>query len=168
MSQKEIGMNASTADETLTRLSLLDRLIDEDPTVSSEVPLNKAQRSRTMQNCIRRDLEDLLNTRYRCVSWPPELNELENSLINYGIPDFTAAGLGIASDVETMIAAIQRALEIFEPRLQDIRVSNVSRTGSYDRTLCFRIEAVLWLEDERVSLKYESEMESTTGKFDVK
>ena len=160
-------MNASTANETLTRLSLLDRLIDNEPTVSSEVPLTKAQRTRQMQTAIRRDLEDLLNTRYRCESWPPELNELENSLINYGIPDFTAVGLDVSGDFEIMITAIQRAIEIFEPRLREVRVTSRTQADHYDRILRFRIEAVIFLEDERLPLKYESEMEFTTGQFEI-
>ena len=93
-------MSRSASQESLTRLSLLDRLLDEDPSVSEEVPLSKVQRARQAQGAIRRDLQDLLNTRYRCLAWPPQLDQLPDSLINYGIPDFTAAGLDMATEAE--------------------------------------------------------------------
>ena len=35
---------------------------------------------------VQRDLEQLLNTRYRVSAWPPALEELSRSLVNYGLP----------------------------------------------------------------------------------
>ena len=47
------------------RLSVLDRLLDDDPTNSSEELPDDAEKLRIIQRSVRRDLEDLLNTRYR-------------------------------------------------------------------------------------------------------
>ena len=159
-------MSSSATQEGLTRLSLLDRLLDDDPSVSEEVPLNKVQRARKAQEAIRRDLQDLLNTRYRCLAWPPQLDQLEGSLVNYGIPDFTAAGLDVASDEETMLSAVEDSIKTYEPRLTDVRVTSAGG-GHYDRILRFRIQATLLLENERLPLDYKTRMESSTGKFEV-
>jgi len=159
-------MSRSASQESLTRLSLLDRLLDEDPSVSEEVPLSKVQRARQAQGAIRRDLQDLLNTRYRCLAWPPQLDQLPDSLINYGIPDFTAAGLDMATEEDTMLSAIKHAIRTFEPRLIDVSVTSAG-SGHYDRILRFRIEATLLLENERLPLRYETQMESATGQFQV-
>ena len=50
-------------------LSVLDRLIDDDPRTSIEAPLTRAQSVRTLRDVVRRDLEWLLNTRQ--VAFPP-------------------------------------------------------------------------------------------------
>ena len=67
--------------------SLLDRLIDEEPDDSREPPKSRSQLLRELKQSIRRDLENLLNTRQRCRSWPENFDELTVSLVSYGIPD---------------------------------------------------------------------------------
>ena len=66
--------------------SVLDRLIDDEPTATREPPKSRGQVLRDLKQSVRRDLENLLNTRQRCKSWPENLSELEVSLVNYGFP----------------------------------------------------------------------------------
>jgi type VI secretion system protein ImpF len=160
-------MSVGSSDQGSIRLSLLDRLIDHDPTNSQEVPPTNAERLRIVRQSLKRDLEDLLNTRFRCVSWPPELNQLDDSLINYGIPDFTAASLSAADDSDILVTALRRAIELFEPRLTDVRVKPTSSGEDYDRMFRFRIEGFLTIEDGDHRVKFDSSMESTTGQFDI-
>ena len=49
------------ADQLLTP-SVLDRLIDEEPTSTRELPKSRGQVLRDLKQHIRRDLENLLNT----------------------------------------------------------------------------------------------------------
>lgn len=149
------------------RLSVLDRLLDDDPTNSSEELPDDAEKLRIIQRSVRRDLEDLLNTRYRCVSWPPEFNEIDNSLINYGIPDFTAASLNAADESDFMVAAIRQAITFFEPRLINLKVSSVENDDQYDRTFRFKIEATLIVEGGEQRVQFNSSMETSTGQFDI-
>ncbi len=148
------------------RLSLLDRLIDNEPELSVEVPLDENQRLRIMQFAIRRDLQNLLNTRYRVIAWPPELTELDDSLINYGIPDFTASSLNAAEDTEVLIKAIRVAIGFFEPRLADVQIERVEH-DFVDRTFRFRIEAMLLIEEKKHHVQFDSTLESSTGQFAV-
>jgi len=149
------------------RLSLLDRLLDDDPTSSREVSPSDAEKIRIIQRGVRRDLEDLLNTRYRCVAWPPELDEIDNSLINYGIPDFTAASLNVGEESDFMVGAIRQAIEYFEPRLTDLKVSTQENDDQYDRTFRFKIEATLIVEGGEQRVQFNSSMEPATGQFDI-
>lgn len=149
------------------RLSILDRLIDNEPEKSEEAPLDDNQKLRIIQHAVRRDLENLLNTRYRIVAWPPELTELDDSLINYGIPDFTAAGLNAALESEVLIKAIRNAIALFEPRLTDVRIER-TQDDYVDRTFRFRIEAMLLIEEKKHRVQFDSSMESTTGQIAVK
>ena len=71
-------------------LSILDRLIDEDPGVLSSRLLSRSQSVRKLKDAVRRDLEWLLNTRRIAVPPDESLNEVNRSLYIYGLPDFTA------------------------------------------------------------------------------
>ena len=82
--------------------SVLDRLLDDDPDNHKEVERPRTTVLREIKQSIRRDLENLLNTRLRCVPFPQELEELERSLVNYGIPDFTQAAMGARSSRDRM------------------------------------------------------------------
>ena len=81
--------------------SVLDRLIDDDPQVRHEAQRNRNQLLRDLKLAVRRDLENLLNTRVCCATWPRELTELQQSLVNYGIPDLSGASLGSSRECET-------------------------------------------------------------------
>lgn len=160
-------MSSGHSDRSTIRISLLDRLIDDEPENSNEAPLSDKEKLRIIQQSVRRDLENLLNTRYRCVAWPPEYELIDESLINYGIPDFTAASLNAAEDSEILIKAIHKAISLFENRLVDVRVTPVLNDYHYDRTFRFRIEGMLLIEDSKHPVKFDSSMESTTGQFDI-
>lgn len=160
-------MSSGANEKAGVRLSLLDRLLDNDPTNSREVELNDVEKVRLIQRGVRRDLEDLLNTRYRCIAWPPELDEIDNSLINYGIPDFTAASLNAADESDVMVGAIKKAINFFEPRLADVKVSPIDNDDQYDRTFRFRIEGTLMIEGGEQRVQFNSSMESATGQFEI-
>ncbi len=161
-------MRSGSGERSAIRLSVLDRLLDDDPGTSLEVPLDEGQKLRMIQQFVRRDIQDLLNTRYRCVAWPPELDELSDSLINYGIPDFTAASLNASQDVDILIQAIRRAIALFEPRLTELKIVQIDNQYYVDRTFRFRIEAMLMIEEKKHRVQFDSSMESATGQFDVR
>lgn len=160
-------MSTGSSERSTIRISLLDRLIDDEPGNSNEAPLTDKEKLRIIQQSVRRDLECLLNTRYRCVAWPPEFEQIDESLINYGIPDFTAASLNAAEEGGVLIKAIHTAITLFETRLVDVRVTPVVNEYHYDRTFRFRIEGMLLVEDTQHLVKFDSSMESTTGQFDI-
>ena len=85
-------MGKSRTDKPLLP-SVFDRLIDDDPQGQREVSKPRAQVLREIKQAVCRDLENLLNARQRCGAIPPDLKELDVSLVNYGIPDFTGAGM---------------------------------------------------------------------------
>jgi type VI secretion system protein ImpF len=73
--------------------SILDRLLDDEPTVSREATKSRTQVMREMKQSVRRDLESLLNTRRRCAVCPADFTELEKSLVSYGLPDIAGMDL---------------------------------------------------------------------------
>ena len=148
--------------------SVLDRLIDYDPTASRESPTSRNQLLRDLKQNLRRDLENLLNTRRRCQSWPKNLDELERSLVNYGVPDMTGATLGLATGREQFREACEKALRLFEPRFTKVAVEMLKNPDLLDRTLRFRINAMLHAEPAPEPIVFDSALQPVTGNVTVK
>ncbi len=142
--------------------SMLDRLMGSE----SSPPGGRGVRE--IRESVRRDLEDLLNTRWRCSSWPPNLDELEVSLVNYGIPDFTGVNLGSPESQEEFRRILTRVIEEYEPRLARVSVTLVKKKEPIDRTLRFRIDAVLRTEPMPEQIVFDSVMEPLSSTFQVK
>ncbi len=145
--------------------SFLDRLVRPDGAAG---PRGRGQVLRQLKECIRRDLEDLLNTRWRPTVWPPDLKELETSLVNYGIPDFTGANLGSITNQEDFCQILQRAIQRFEPRFKSVKVSLVKNRDAIDRVLRFRIDALLHAEPAPEPVVFDSSLEPISSTFEVK
>ena len=139
--------------------TILDRLVDDDPASSGL----SDQHVKGLKESVRRDLENLLNTRRRSVGWSPDLTELDNSLANYGIPDFT-----VEENVGRFINEIQGAIRRFEPRFKSVKVTLLDNKDEEDRVLRFRIAGMLHAEPAPEPTVFTTEMEPTTGTFEVK
>lgn len=148
--------------------SLLDRLLDFEPSVRREAPKNRAQLLRELKQSVRRDLENLLNTRVRASPWPSELKELKLSLVNYGIPDPTGASLGTPREREEFCRNIEKTIGLFDHRLKKLHVELLDQSEKLERTIRFRIEAMLQAEPAPEPLVYDSTLRLTTGTFELK
>jgi len=155
----------STGPRQIGTGSLLDRLLGEGP--RSRTSGSRFAVPTGVQESVRRDLENLLNTRWRCLSWPPDLEELEHSLVNYGIPDFTGASFNDPSSQRELRRIIQNSIRKFEPRLKHARVSVPEREDKQDRTLRFRIEAELQAGDSSRAVAFETALDPSTSTFHV-
>src|SRR3954447_16349556 len=105
--------------------SVLDRLLDDDPGATRDPPRNRYQVVRELKQSVRRDLEDLLNTRRQPRPLPPGLDELEQSLIAYGAPDSTGSGFGSARGAERFRAILEGVITRWEPRFARVSVKLV-------------------------------------------
>lgn len=148
--------------------SVLDRLIDEQPTATREAPKTRNQVLRELKRSLRRDLENLLNTRWRCTTWPQNLEELELSLVNYGIPDITAADLGSALNRAEFRRVVETVIRQFEPRFKSVKVEMLDNVETLDRTLRFRIDALLYAEPAPEPVLFDSALQPATGNVEVK
>jgi type VI secretion system protein ImpF len=147
--------------------SVLDRLLDDEPDVHREAPSGPHQLLRDLKQSVRRDLENLLNTRVRYHTWPPHLTELKQSLVNYGLPDFTAINLSSAHDRQNFCKVIQAIVQQFEPRLKNVSVEPISSSEPLDRTFHFRIDALLRTEPSPERVVFDSNVEPATGDVEV-
>lgn len=145
--------------------SLLDRLKNGDGVAGRTSP---AQSMRELKQSVLKDLENLLNTRWRCRSWPPALPELDRSLVNYGIPDFAAANLSGDAAREEFRKILERTIRHFESRFAHVSVEIIPGKDGNDRILRFGISAVLMVEPAPEPVKFETALEPATTSFRVK
>jgi type VI secretion system protein ImpF len=147
--------------------SLLDRLRGTDAALepASGSPF---QLIGELRKSVRRDLENLLNARWRCTTTDSVLDGLKSSLVDYGLPDFSGGNLQAAQDPTTVYAAVEQAITRFEPRLKDVFVRPIQGNSSVDRTLRFQIEAVLEVEPFKERVRFNTVLEPTSGKVTVK
>lgn len=148
--------------------SVLDRLLDAEPHISREAPRGSSQVHRELKLAVRRDLENLLNTRRRCLPWPAGLKELRQSLVNYGIPDFTGTSLGTPDDRQEFCRTLQGLLRQYEPRFKTVSVTLLNNAEPLDRSLRFRIDALLLANPAPEPVVFDSLLEPASGTFIVK
>ena len=144
--------------------SVLDRLIDGGG--DDGQPRARGQSLRDLRQAIRRDLEALLNGRQRCRSWDADLTELDTSLVNFGIPDFTAGSFESQHRIEGLRRAIETAIRRFEPRFESVFVE-LTDQEAVDRSFHIRINAMMHADPEPVQIVLDSLLESSTRTFEV-
>lgn len=145
--------------------SILDRL-DADPSRAGSRFAGQDLSELKLNVC--RDLENLLNTRRRCVELPPQCGKLESTLIAYGIPDFTGLNMSMESRREEMRQEIEQAIHHFEPRLTNVAVTMQPNVDLLDRTLRFRITGVLRATATPEDVVFDSELRPSTATIEVK
>lgn len=158
---------AKAGDDFGVSISVLDRLIDFDPGISREPASSRSRNLKQLKETVRRDLEWLLNTRATALEETPDPLELHSSLATYGLPDFTNLGTNNVDDQRRMRAAIQNAIKVFEPRLQDVAVT-LQASESSDRVLHFRIDARLRVEPTPEPISFDTVLQIVSGEYEVK
>jgi type VI secretion system protein ImpF len=158
-----------TQPNSAVTLSVLDRLTDNDPrTPTVEVPMTRAESVRALRNGVRRDLEWLLNT-CRIPDDPgSSLVETENSLYNYGLPDFSAYSIASPKDQTKLVRVLQAAVKVFEPRLANVRVVPLEVSPKGLRTVRIRIEGLLLMDPAPEHISFDTTLQLTTGDFRIK
>jgi len=157
----------TTQREGPVTLSALDRLIDQEPERRLDPPLTRAQSLRDLKAALRRDLEWLLNTRQTIEASPASLKELERSLYNYGLPDVSSLYLRSTNDQALLLEAIKTAIDIFEPRLMNIKVT-LEPAAVETRVLRFGIEGLLRMDPAPEHVYFDTVLEPMSGQYQVK
>jgi type VI secretion system protein ImpF len=157
----------TTEKEGPVTLSVLDRLKDQEPERKLESPLTRAQSLRELKAALRRDLEWLLNSRRTIEPSPASLRELERSLYNYGLPDVSSLYLRSAKDQETLLKAIKTAIDVFEPRLMNIKVT-LEPAAEDARVIRFAIEGLLRMDPAPEHIFFDTVLEPMSGQYQVK
>lgn len=157
---------ARSDNEIRITLSVLDRLIDEDPQLSTEAPASRPKSLRQLKLAVRRDLEWLLNTRQVVTGIPEDLKETTHSLASYGLPDFTSYSIKSPAERNKVRRALENAISTFEPRLADVLVS-IDPLRENERVIKFRVDARLKVDPVPEPITFDTVLQLGTGKYIV-
>jgi len=148
--------------------TVLDRLIDREPQAPGDAPVTRAQSVRALKAALRRDLEWLLNTRRTPDAVDESYPELARSLYNYGLPDTTSMALESTRDRNRLSRAIEKIIEIFEPRLESVRVTLVEQaSASLNKQLRFQVEGMLKMDPAPELISFDTVLSLTSGEYQV-
>ncbi|MFO1052655.1 MAG: type VI secretion system baseplate subunit TssE [Planctomycetota bacterium] len=149
----------SRDDEPEIRLPLLLALTDDDPDSQVESRGQMRARLRQFRESVRQDLQDLLNTRNRCISWPREYEQLERSVFDYGIADVTGINLASPERRAQFLGEIAQVIRRHDARFEEVHVVPLDSQDPLDRTLRFRIEATVRVEAGRDTATFDFQLE---------
>jgi type VI secretion system protein ImpF len=147
---------------------VLDRLIDRDPTTSSESAPTRAQSVRQLKVSLRRDLEWLLNSRRTPEAVDDEYQELEQSLYNFGLPDVTSLSWDSSRDRSRLARMIEQVLHTFEPRLSGVRVVAADAAAGAQHVMRFQIEGLLDMDPSPEHISFDTLLQLSSGEYQVK
>jgi type VI secretion system protein ImpF len=148
-------------------LSVLDRLIDEDPRNRSEAPLTRAQSLRILKAGLRRDLEWLLNTRRTIDPAPESARETARSVYHYGFADVSSRSVLSTRDHNDLVREMESVIGVFETRLKRARV-RLEPVQSGARALRFVIEGLLCMDPAPEPVVFDTLLELGKGEYEVR
>ncbi len=143
--------------------SMLDRLVDASTDTNSPVAWYDLEQ---LLASVQRDVEELLNTRQTHVGLCDELNEVQRSIVAYGLPDPASLNTSTPQMRDAIGLVLEEAVRRFEPRLKNIRATLAGPLDHLHRTLRFRIEAQLAVEDA-ASVAFDTTLDMATGKYSL-
>ncbi|WP_418316665.1 type VI secretion system baseplate subunit TssE [Piscinibacter sakaiensis] len=157
--------------ETLARdrlyPSLLDRLIDEDPTKAVEPRDNRAFSTARLRESVLRDMNWLFN----CTQSSDDLEaypEVRKSVLNFGLPAVSGRPASSLRLVD-LARALREALIFFEPRLipHTVRVHVEADKKSSHNVVTFKMEAQLWAQPIPLEIFMRTDMDLESGQTRV-
>ena len=149
------------------RPSILDRLLDDAPHLNVEADKNRHQQMRELRNSVKRDLQNLLNTRYRMLAPPDEFKQLELSLLNYGLPDLATINIADVERKKNFTRLLEKILRNYEPRFKTVKVTHLDSKDNTDRTLKFRIDATLYADPAPEIVVFDSMLDPVSRTVNV-
>ena len=147
-------------------LSVLDRLIDMDPKRSDDPPLSRSQSLREHKANVCRDLEWLFNSR-QSLAAAQAGKLLRTSVFVYGLPDISSLTGASIKDRKLLSQALEESIRLFEPRIQNPRVTLASTDVGKVKRLRFIIEGLLRVDPSPEPVSFDTVLDVTSGEYIV-
>jgi type VI secretion system protein ImpF len=154
-------------EQTVTQ-SVLERLIDREPSLSADPAPTRAQSVRQLKASLRRDLEWLLNTRRTPTPAGSEFTELEKSLYNFGLPDVTTLSWDSSRDRARLARMLEETLSTFEPRITGLKVLALDSMQGSQHVLRFQIQGLLDMDPAPEHISFDTVLQLSSGEYQVR
>lgn len=148
-------------------LSVIDRLIDDEPKTQAEKPMSRSRSVRELRASVRRDLEWLLNTRKTIEPTNRPKSATARSVYEYGLMDLSSKSVLSSRDHADLVREMEQAIETFEPRLHKVRV-RLERVDEKVRSLRFTIEGLLCMDPAPEAVRFDTLLEPGRWVYEVK
>ncbi len=158
-------MNQSNAKSSLLP-SIIDRLIEPRGDESGDL-MRRGQSVRELEEAVRRDLQDLLNTRRAAVDGFAEDTELSRSLLTFGLPELTAFDPTVPDQRRNLQDIIETTIAKFEPRLMEVRVKSIAPDSASGRGLRMCVEALLRVSPAPIPITFDTLVKSGSSEWQV-
>jgi type VI secretion system protein ImpF len=132
--------------------SILDRL------------LNRNEEVFQIKLAVMRDITNLLNTKINTII-PKELLEVQNSVVSYGLPNFSMIEASVKDISDEIKSSILKALATHEPRLKNIEVE-ITNIAKY--AINFTINATFLTDPDPIQIKFDSKYQPDLQQFNIK
>lgn len=146
--------------------SILDRLIDQEPDVSSKTVQHQLADIRVVKQSVIRDIENLLNTRRKIFPVPEEFREVNNSLFVYGLPDFSSLNPRSPQVKQMLRRDVEQTVARFERRLKNIKVQ-IEMSDKMELKIHFRITGILHIEPLSEPVTFDTYFDINKGKYAI-
>ncbi len=147
--------------EQLATQSFMDRLSTTD-----DWPSTRAHSLRMLRDGLKRDMEWLLNTRRSLIDGVEHYPQVNRSVLQYGLMDTSSLSLASTKDHTRLQMAVQRCIEEFEPRLQNVRVA-IEQEDLKRRQLRFHIEGQIRMDPAPEEISFDTVLDLTSGEYSV-
>lgn len=150
--------------------SLWERLTNPDLLRGENVGASLAGDVERLKREVCRDLEWLLNTRTAPLDIPDGLEELQNSLIRFGLPDFSSMNFGDPKVKDRLATLLAGVIRNFEPRLVKETVEVEFADEDQDRfrsRLHYRIRGKLRIDPIPQPVEFDTVLELMNKTFAV-
>ncbi|WP_005032960.1 type VI secretion system baseplate subunit TssE [Holophaga foetida] len=158
-----------TSRQTLVSSSLLDRLMDDRPDLSSESQSEFLFDVARYKRAVARDLELLLNTRstYMGEENLESFPLAKGSVLMFGISDLSSLSLLNPQDRVFLQDNLRKTIDCFEPRLANVKVSlEISRDTHH--VMRFRVDALLRVHPTRPPVSFDAMLQLSSNTYQVK
>ncbi len=108
---------------------------------------------------VQHNLNSLLNSRNRIFEISNRYPLLKDSILDYGIVDFSSINIASETGQQQLALAIQRAIQRFEPRIIEVRVIVLPSKTNDELSIHFRIEATVNLKPNSERILWDSVIE---------
>ena len=143
---------------------VLDRLLDQNPDADFRQSHHIV---RCIRESIRRDMENLFNTRYCVVSPPAEYENLDDSVLNYGLPDLSTINMTTFDNRNDFCRKMEKTILKFESRIKTVKVKTDTVLDNENPTIHFRVEATLNVNPLQELIIFESMLNPVNQTVDV-
>lgn len=142
----------------------MDRLIDYNPEVSSEPVQRRLFNLSQIKASVVRDLENLLNTKRSILPVPPEYRELNNSVLVYGLRDFTSQDPRSPSIKQQLRSDVEKTISRFDNRLRNVTV-RLETSSQNERNIRFRISGLLVIDPVSEPVTFDTYFDISRGEY---